>query len=189
MTASPAADAPFQPSLVLDFWFDAANQPFWFEKNADFDAAFTGRLLPAHEAAVAGRLRAWEDSAEGVLALCILLDQLPRNAFRGQARAFASDAEARRVARIALERGDDLKATPEQRLFLYLPFEHSEELADQYLSEALFTALGNAYLLDYARRHREVVERFGRFPHRNQAVGRASTPEEAAFLQQPGSSF
>lgn len=183
MTDSPS------PGLVLDFWFDPANRPFWFEKSEAFDAAFTGRLLPLHEAALAGRLRAWEESAAGVLALCILLDQLPRNAFRGQARAFASDGEARRIARIALKRGDDLAATPDQRLFLYLPFEHSELLADQYLSEALFAALGDPGLLDYARRHREIVERFGRFPHRNAALDRASTAEEEAFLRQPGSSF
>lgn len=183
----PAAPAT-TPGAVLAFWFDAAHAAYWFEKSAAFDRLCVEALLPAHEQAAAGRLADWQTSAEGALALCVLLDQLPRNAFRGSPRAFASDPLARAVAGRALRRGFDLAFAPQRRKFFYLPFEHSEDLADQVLSEALFATV-DAEALRYAVRHREIVERFGRFPHRNDALGRASTPEERDFLARPGSRF
>ncbi len=176
-------------AAVLAFWFRPEHEALWFEKNETFDLACVAALLPAHEAAVAGRLDDWEMTAEGALALCLVLDQLPRNAFRGQARAFASDAQALAVAGRALRRGFDLALDLKQRRFFYLPFEHSEDLSEQFLSEALFATLDSAESTLYARRHREIVQRFGRFPHRNAALGRASTAEEIAFLGEPMSSF
>jgi len=185
---SPPPGPAGTPAAVLAFWFDPAHEPFWFEKSAAFDALCVATLMPAHRDAVAGRLAAWETTAEGALALCLLLDQLPRNAFRGSAEAFASDALARAAAGRALARGHDLALEPKRRRFFYLPLEHSEDLADQLVSEALFATL-DAEALRYAARHREIVERFGRFPHRNATLGRDSTAEEIAFLAEPMSSF
>jgi uncharacterized protein (DUF924 family) len=176
---------------VLQFWFDPAldaaqRNKRWFGKDAAFDAEIRRRFLALYEEGAAGRLAAWKGSAHEGLALVILLDQFPRNLFRGEARAFATDAMAREAARGLLPRAAEL--SPEERLFAWLPFEHSESLDDQDLACELIAPLG-AELLRYAQRHREIVERFGRFPHRNQIVGRASTPEEVEFLKQPGSGF
>jgi uncharacterized protein (DUF924 family) len=176
---------------VLEFWFDPAldaahlNQR-WFGKDAAFDAEILRRFLALYEEGAAGRLAAWKRSAHEGLALVILLDQFPRNMFRGQAGAFATDAMAREAARALLPRAAEL--SPEERLFACLPFEHSESLDDQDLACTLTAPLG-ADLLRYAQRHREIIERFGRFPHRNQILGRASTTEEVEFLKQPGSGF
>ncbi len=177
------------PREVLDFWFDPANQPFWFKKSAAFDAAVRERLGDAHAAAAAGRLDDWQATPEGALALVILLDQVPRNIHRNSARAFATDGAARAAAVAALDTGFDRKLYDDQRLFLYLPLEHSEDLADQERSVALFTAIGDARQTDYAVRHRDIVARFGRFPHRNALLGRESTEEELSFLEEPNSSF
>jgi uncharacterized protein (DUF924 family) len=177
------------PREVLDFWFDPANQPFWFKKSAAFDEAVRHRLGDAHAAAAAGRLDDWRATPEGALALVILLDQVPRNIHRGTARAFATDDAALAVAAAAIDDGFDRGLDKDQRLFLYLPLEHSEKLADQERSVALFTELGDARLTDYAVRHRDIVARFGRFPHRNALLGRASTEEEISFLEGPNSSF
>jgi uncharacterized protein (DUF924 family) len=185
---NPPAGPARTPEAVLAFWFDPLHEPFWFEKSADFDALCVAVLMSAYREAAAGRLAGWEATAEGALALCLLLDQLPRNAFRGGPQAFASDALARAVAWRALARGHDLGFEPKWRKFFYLPLEHSEDLADQLVSEALFATI-DAEALRYAGRHREIVERFGRFPHRNAALGRASTAEEIAFLAEPMSSF
>ncbi|MFP2908833.1 DUF924 family protein [Pyxidicoccus sp. 3LFB2] len=190
---------------VLGFWFghppdpvlnpaSARYQERWFEKDAAFDAECRRRFLDAHEAAASGALKAWRDEPRGALALLLLLDQFPRNLFRGTPRAFATDALARDTARHALARGLDLALPPVWRWFLYLPFEHSEEVHDQRLAVALFEMLAlyhpaSQESLDYARRHRDVIERFGRFPHRNVTLGRPSTPEEEQFLQEPGSAF
>jgi len=176
---------------VLDFWFDPAldaaqRNKRWFAKDAAFDAEIRRRFLPLYEEGAAGRLAAWMDSPRSALALVVLLDQFPRNMFRGEARAFAADELARDAAG-ALRAGlDDL--SPDERLFACLPYEHSESMADQDLACELIAPLGGE-LLRYAERHREIIERFGRFPHRNAILGRASTPEEVEFLKLPGSGF
>ena len=161
----------------------------WFKPDAAFDAAIRGGFLADHEAAAAGVLDGLMESADGCLALVLLLDQFPRNMFRGQARAFATDATALTIARHAVERRWDEARDPVERMFLYMPFEHSEDLAAQERSVALFARLGDEKLDDYAVRHRDIVARFGRFPHRNATLGRRSTAEETAFLAEPGSSF
>lgn len=181
---------------VLDFWFQGENgtdfsaqRKVWFKKNADFDRAIAEDFTAAYEWARDGALDALKDNPEGCLALAILLDQVPRNLFRGSSEAFATDGKAREVARHALDRGYDQQFPVAARMFLYLPFEHSEDLADQDRCCALFAAMGDEELLGYAVKHRDIIARFGRFPHRNAALGRPSTDEEAAFLTQPGSSF
>lgn len=186
---------------ILAFWFGRPGEPGhgqprneWFRKDAAFDDAIRDRFLPDVEAALAGRLADWADNPQGLLALVILLDQFPRNLFRGTARMFAGDAEARQLAERALAQGWDKDMSAVERVFVYLPLEHSEALADQERSVALFAALaaehpGNDGFLDYAWRHHDVIARFGRFPHRNAALGRPSTPEETTYLAQPGSGF
>jgi uncharacterized protein (DUF924 family) len=185
---------------LLDFWFGAPGSPgygerrkVWFEKDAAFDAAIRERFLTLYEAAAAGALEAWHETPEGCLALCLLLDQVPRNLFRNDPRAFATDAAARDVARYALDRGFDQALLPVQRCFFYLPFEHSEDLADQDRCVALFAALPEAdwkpRTVDYAERHRDVIRRYGRFPHRNAALGRQSTTAEQDYLAQPDAGF
>ena len=175
----------------LGFWFVPERRTDWFEVSEAFDAKVRQGLGSWHEAATSGRLEGWRESAQGCLALCILLDQAPRNIFRGSARAFATDPQALAVARHAIERGFDLAIEDQdRRLFLYLPLEHSEDLADQDLCVALCRErIDDSEYLRYAERHREIVARFGRFPHRNAILGRASTPEEEAFLAEPFSSF
>jgi len=174
-----------QPDDVLEFWF-RRDPTAWFAKDAQFDAEIRERFLALHERAVAGELESWKRDMRSCLALVILLDQFPRNMFRGEARAFAGDARARAAARTILERGWDRSYTPAERDFAYLPFEHSESLDDQALSLRLFEGGEN---FEWARKHYDIVRRFGRFPHRNAALGRASTPEEIEFLSRPGSSF
>ena len=186
---------------VLAFWFgppDAADygqaRAAWFRKDDAFDAQIRARFLAEVEAAIAGQLGDWAANPPGALALFILLDQFPRNLFRNTARAFAGDAIALALAERVVEQGWDRKLLPVERVFVYLPFEHSESLADQERSIALFTALADehpetASYLDYARRHRDVIVRFGRFPHRNAALGRTSSAAETDYLAQPGSGF
>lgn len=185
---------------ILDFWFaDGPNTPreAWFKKNPDFDAEIRARfgalIVPARE----GSLDAWADTAEGALALTILLDQFPRNLFRGSPESFASDAHALSLARrLVIAQRLDLALTPTQRVFLYLPFEHAESMEAQDLSVALFEGLRDSPAhaapgksIVYAWAHRAVIARFGRFPHRNALLGRASTPAEIAYLAQPGAGF
>jgi uncharacterized protein (DUF924 family) len=172
---------------VLHFWFDERPQD-WFVKNAAFDAEIRERFLPLQEAAAAGMLAHWADDARRCLALVILLDQFPRNMFRGEARAFATDPLARAAARVILERGWDRQMTQPEQLFAYLPFEHSESLEDQNLSCELMKDF-DAEQRGYAERHWDIICRFGRFPHRNTALGRTNTPSEEEFLLQPGSKF
>ncbi|HVC12740.1 MAG TPA: DUF924 family protein [Burkholderiales bacterium] len=183
---------------VLRFWFGAGNEygtrrKEWFAKSAEFDAEIRTCFLALHEEAAAGALSPWRHAAGDCLALIVLLDQFPRNMFRGEARAFVSDAPAREAAREALARGHDRDALPVERMFFYLPFEHAETLEDQRLACALMQPLAafpeTHDVYRYAERHREIVERFGRFPHRNAALGRRDTPEERDFLAQPGSGF
>ena len=177
------------PADVLDFWFDEIDEEAWFKKSDAFDGLLAERFAAAHAAAASGALDAWCETRDGRLALILLLDQMSRNLFRGDARAFAQDAKALEIARRAVAEGDHAFSPPERCLFLYLPFEHSEDLADQMMCRALFLALGNPYWVDFAQRHEVIVERFGRFPHRNAALGRDDTAEETVFLNQPGSSF
>lgn len=174
---------------VLDFWFAETTKAKWWVKEPAFDESVRRTLGPLHERAAAGELDGWQETPDGALALVILLDQVPRNIFRDSARAFATDARARGAAAAAVDRGMDQRMDAERRTFLYMPFEHSEELADQDRACALFAALGDPELSKYAEAHRRIIRRFGRFPHRNRILGRASTPEEEEFLTQPGSSF
>lgn len=184
------------PREVLDFWFGdscADHHRLWFGKDPEVDAEIRSRFQGTWERAARGELHEWCDIQRACLALIVVLDQFPRNMFRGTPRAFATDALARATVRHALAKGFDRELPPIQRMFLYLPFEHSENLADQVASVALFTSLAREQGLDdvlrWARRHRDVVARYGRFPHRNAILGRPSTPEEIEFLRQPGSRF
>ena len=171
----------------------------WWSKSAKLDAELAARFTPMVEAARAGALDQWAETAQGALAFILLTDQLPRNIYRGAPAAFASDPMARAVTVDGIERSTDRQLTPIERTFFYLPLEHAESLADQERSVSLYTQLsreapasqGERYrnYLDYALRHRRVIERFGRFPHRNAIIGRQSTLEELAYLQEPGSSF
>ena len=173
------------PAEIVSFWKDAGPDK-WFEQDESFDQTIRSTFLPTCEAAANSELAAWEESAEGALALVILLDQFPRNMFRDTARAFAADGLARAVAGRALARGFDQATEPALRQFFYLPFMHSEALTDQNRSVRLYEALGDAEQLRYAIEHREVIQRFGRFPHRNRALGRDTTPAEKAFLNGDG---
>jgi len=170
---------------VVDYWRRAGEAGRWFRKDAAFDRDFGTRFRALHEAAAAGRLDGWADTAEGALALLILLDQYPRNAFRDTAHMYACDAQARRIARAALAAGHFERLEPALRLFLCLPFAHSEALADQDLSVELNARL-DAESRRHAEGHRDIVRRFGRFPHRNALLGRESTVEEMEFLRGGG---
>jgi uncharacterized protein (DUF924 family) len=173
------------PEAVLEFW-RAAGEEKWFKKNAAFDDPIRARFLETYEAAAASRLTAWEQTADGALALTIVLDQFPRNMFRNDARTYAADPLARAVASRALDRGFDRDVPDIDRQFFYLPFEHSETLADQDRCCALFAATGDADKLKWATLHADIIRRFGRFPHRNAMLGRTTTPEEQAFLDGGG---
>jgi uncharacterized protein (DUF924 family) len=185
---------------VLDFWFGAVDAPdygtprkAWFEKSDAFDAEIRQHFARDLDVAAAGGFDHLTHTPLGALAVLVMLDQFSRNLFRGQARAFAADAKAREIADRAIRAGHDRQLSPAQRMFMYLPFEHSESLADQNRGVALYESLPPGTYrdeaVDYARRHQVIVARFGRFPHRNAALGRDSTPEEVAFLKEPGSSF
>ncbi|AFZ19488.1 hypothetical protein Mic7113_3770 [Allocoleopsis franciscana PCC 7113] len=185
---------------ILDFWFGQPDEDgygksrkIWFIKNPEFDEEVRSRFLPTYQQAAAGELDSWKASPHTCLALILLLDQFPRNLFRGQPQAFATDSLALAYAQHAVANGFDQELLPIQRQFIYLPFEHSENLAHQHQCLELFSTLKDepecVSGIDYAHRHFQVIERFGRFPHRNQILGRETTPEEGEFLKQPGSSF
>ena len=193
-------DKAMTPETVLDFWFGAHGSPergksraMWFKKDEAFDAGLHAKFGVLHTEARAGQLQAWEAQPKSALALIILLDQFSRNMFRGQPESFAGDAAALRLARAVITRGQDTALLPVMRQFVYLPFEHSENLADQDESVRRFGILDalpeTKGLLDWAEKHRAIIARFGRFPHRNAILGRESTAEEIEFLQTPGSSF
>lgn len=178
------------PSEVVAFWRDAGPAK-WFAKSDAFDAAIRGRFEAAHHEAARGAFDGWATNAEGALALLLLLDQFPRNLWRDSPHAFATDPLARRVAVAAIDAGWDRAVTQDLRPFFYLPYEHSERLADQDQAVALCEALerdigDDAGTLKWARIHRDIIVRFGRFPHRNRALGRDTTPEEQAFLDDGG---
>lgn len=173
------------PAGVLAFWREAGRER-WYKPSDAFDAEVRDRFLALWHKAAAGGLASWEDSDDGALALVIVLDQFPRNMFRGTPEAFASDALAREVARRAIERGTDRRIDPLLLEFLYLPFMHSEHLPDQLRCVALFENTDNAENLKYAREHAGIIQRFGRFPHRNRLLGRDTTADEQAFLDGGG---
>ena len=176
------------PAEVVAFWRNAGPKA-WFAKNAAFDEELRQRFGAAHEAAARAELNGWAETAEGALALLLLLDQFPRNLFRGSAHAFATDPLARAAARKAVERGFDEQVELALRQFFYLPFEHSEDSADQAFGVGLaekLAPLGDTECLRWAKIHQEIIERFGRFPHRNTVLGRQTTPEEQAFLEGGG---
>jgi uncharacterized protein (DUF924 family) len=171
---------------ILAFWFSERAQALWFEKSDDFDAEITATFEATHKAALAGDLDGWADTAEGALALMVLLDQFPRNMYRGSPRSFAADAKAREIARLSLKRGHDMAIDLDRRTFFYLPFEHSEDIGDQDLSVRLFRERsGRERNIEFAEAHRDVIRQFGRFPHRNKVLGRPNTPEEEKYLEGP----
>ena len=196
-----ASTNPADPQPVLDFWFGApgsaefgTQRKLWFTKDADFDRAIADRFGVSIERALRGELDAWATTAPGALARILLLDQFTRNAFRGEKRAFAGDAQALAAAGAMIgSRGDELLPSF-MRVFVYMPFEHAEGMAMQDEAVRLFTRLATAapevaHMLDYAHRHRAVIERFGRFPHRNAILCRQSTAAELAFIARPGTGF
>jgi uncharacterized protein (DUF924 family) len=186
---------------VLDFWFAPPGDPHhlqtravWFRKDKTFDTQIRERFGPTIDAAIDGRLADWAATPAGALAEVIVLDQFTRNAFRGSARAYAGDARALSAAKAMIRSGADGTLAGVQRQFAYLPFEHAEDLDSQRVALRLYAQLETdepalAGLLRWAQAHHDIIERFGRFPHRNASLGRASTPDELAFLRQPGSSF
>jgi uncharacterized protein (DUF924 family) len=170
---------------VLAFWREAGPE-CWYKRDTAFDATIRSRFRELWEKAAAGELQSWETSDDGALALVIVLDQFPRNMFRDDARTYCSDALAREVAARAIARGADLRLDGAIREFFYMPFMHSENFADQLHCIELFRQSGNPDSLKYAEGHAEIIHRFGRFPHRNRILGRQTTPEERAFLDQGG---
>lgn len=176
---------PQVPSDIVAFWI-AAGPKAWFAKDDAFDAALRTRFEAAHHAAARGEFGSWAETAEGALALLLLLDQVPRNLYRATAHAFATDPLARRCAAAAIARGFDQAYPPDVRCFFYLPFEHSQDARDQARAVELFQALGDPEYLRYAQVHADIIARFGRFPHRNTCLGRASTSAELEFLAEGG---
>ena len=188
--------ANYRPDDVLAFWFGTAadhgkRHKRWFEKDVAFDAEITRLFLRLYETLVGNK--EWLAAPKDCLARIVVLDQFPRQMFRGNARAFAADPMALEAAKVAVERGYDRDLLPVEKLFVYLPFEHSEVLADQLraceLTQPLDRFPETSDVYRYALAHRDIIARFGRFPHRNAILGRVSTPEEVEFLKQPGSSF
>lgn len=193
---------------ILDFWFGELNEhgcaspnqrELWWTKSDDLDKTIRSRFLSDYEAIVAGDRDGWRNSSRGALATIIVLDQFSRNMFRGTAKMFAADMLAREVCYEGLDADLDRELGFDERMFFYMPLEHSESMDDQKHCRAVFVGLRDEapkglradadYYLDYAHRHRAIIERFGRYPHRNEILGRASTPEELAFLDEPNSSF
>ncbi len=194
----PSEAGPTEAQEVLDFWFGREGEPgygefreAWFTKDPEFDRLVRDRFEALYERAAAGDLDDWMEEARSCLALVIVLDQFPRNMFRGDPRSYATDRKAQQTAEYAVDRTLDRELPEFQRTFLYMPFMHSEDLEHQRRSVELFRRLAGdeADSSHYAVRHMEIIERFGRFPHRNEILGRQTTPAEAEFLTQPGSSF
>lgn len=176
-------------SYVLHFWFQEIDSKLWFTKDAEFDELVRTRFLEIHNSAMKGETFHWRKSPEGRLAEIILLDQFSRNMFRHRPESFASDAIALILAQEAVQSGADQKLSVEKRTFMYMPYMHSESLLIHEEAVKLFTALGSEDTLDFEHRHKKIIERFGRYPHRNAILGRASSAEELEFLSQPGSGF
>jgi len=183
-----AASAPWADE-VLDFWFHELDRKAWFEKSDATDALIRDRFLPLHEKLAREVTVPSDLPPRAMLAAVIVFDQFPRNMFRGTPRAFSTDPLALALARQIVDAGLDRDFSNDERMFLYLPFEHSEHAAEQVRCCALFALLEDPELMRYAQAHKDIIDRFGRFPHRNAILGRVSTPEEIEFLKQPGSSF
>jgi uncharacterized protein (DUF924 family) len=179
------ADVTAHPNDVVGYWLTAGPGK-WFKKNVGFDEAIRLKFESTHHRAARSEYDAWAATADGALALLILLDQFPRNLYRNSAHAFATDPKARAIARAAIESGFDREVDPALRNFFYLPFEHSEDIADQDYGLALVAEAGVEDDLKWAGVHRDIIARFGRFPHRNHALGRVTTPEEQEFLDEGG---
>lgn len=177
---------PVRPQEILEFWFCKDVQPLWFRSTPEFDAKLRERFLAVWQAAARGELKSWRDTPEGALALVIVLDQFPLNMFRGQAEGFSTEAQAREVAAEAIDQGWDRELDDAGKAFLYLPSMHSEALADQDRSVQLYRDAGLVDSLRWAEHHREIIRRFGRFPHRNAALGRESSGEELEWLASQG---
>jgi uncharacterized protein (DUF924 family) len=185
----PATPPDGWSDAVLRFWFEETTPKQWFEKDDAFDAALRRRFLELHEAVAAQPDDALLSDARTALAAIVVLDQMPRNMFRGSPRVYATDARALAVADQMIARRYDAGLSKDERLFCYLPFEHAEDRTAQARGVALVASLGDPDLTKWAEAHKAVIDRFGRFPHRNAILGRTSTPEEIEFLKQPGSSF
>jgi uncharacterized protein (DUF924 family) len=193
-------DLSHRAEMLLNFWFapERASErdrfrDIWFQATPEFDAALAERFRADYDRAAAGVYGPWRAAPQTCLALILLLDQLPRNLFRNSPRAYATDTGALEIAREAVTRGYDQAEAPVRRWFFYMPFQHSESLTDQKTALRLYASLpehpDKADAIEAARRHHQIIARFGRFPHRNDILGRPSTPEEQDFLQQPGSAF
>ncbi len=174
---------------ILDFWFNPEHQSLWFSKSDTFDQKIRQNFSKVHAQAVQAELWSWRKTADGRLAEIIVLDQFSRNLYRDQPLAFAQDGLALALAQEAISLNLDAQLNPEQRSFLYMPFMHSESKMMHEFALKLFQRLGNPVNLDYEKRHKKIIERFGRYPHRNKILDRESTSEELEFLDQPGSSF
>lgn len=193
---TPSGPGQALVSGVLSFWFGEPGDAdfddkgqWWFEADADLDAEIGRKFMDAYRRAASGELDRLRETPDGCLALIILLDQFSRNLFRGSAEAFAADAKARELADYAISQGYDRDFSRNRKLFTYLPFEHSEDLADQERAVELIAALDDEHLTGYAVRHRDIIAEFGRFPHRNAVLGRESTAAELKLLEDPGNAF
>lgn len=178
--------APDEARQVLEFWYGELEPEQWWKRDENVDATVKSRFGSLYEILAADIPESWLATPHGRLAAVIVLDQFPRNMFRGDARSFTTDPKALELASETISAGDDMKLEPEGRSFLYMPFQHSEDPKMQQRSVELFTALGNEEQLDFAIKHKEIIDRFGRFPHRNEMLGRESTAEETEFLKEPG---
>ena len=178
-----------EPSDIITFWFEEIAPRQWFVKDSDFDEQIRQRFSDVHQAATQCELSPWRETPEGRLAEVIILDQFSRNLYRDTAQAFASDSLALALAQEAVSNGHDKALTPHQKAFLYMPWMHSESAVIHHEAVALFSQPGLEDNYQFELRHKAIIDRFGRYPHRNALLGRQSTPEELEFLQQPGSSF
>lgn len=174
---------------VINFWFNEIEPHQWWVKDDEFDQLIRDRFSTFHDRAIKCELFEWRNFPQGRLAEIIVLDQFSRNMFRGTSKAFSQDAMALTLSQEAVSRGIDLELEPSERSFLYLPFMHSESLVIHNQAEMLYRQLGNSSNLEFELKHKKIIERFGRYPHRNEILGRESTDEERAFLKEPGSSF
>lgn len=183
MNSKPSETLPEPASRILDFWFGELKPEQWWKRDEAVDTMIRKRFLALHESLASNVPAEWLETARGRLAAIIALDQFPRNLFRDDARSFATDGKALALARETVAKGLDEAMNESERAFLYLPFEHSENAADQAQSVALYKKLGNAETLDFAEKHKLIIDRFGRFPHRNGMLGRETTDEERAFIE------